>query len=200
MYIEIHNHADFEQKTLYFKLNNAFNMDMENELNQKLQGIYAIYSNNICLYVGQSKNLASRIATHIRGKYEKSTEIYLWNIEDIGFNDFLRRSKAIQQSILDNSEKLYMQKLKPIDNVNIDMDFKLNEDESALLTNPSIILSLQFHALRITDNVSNIQEEIEISVDYLHKEKEISDKQHTKIKSILKEYELIFKGGFNENR
>ncbi len=129
MYIEIHNWEEYSQKVAYFKLNNAFNMDINSELNYKLAGIYAIYKDDICLYVGQSKNLASRLATHLKGKYKASTCIYLWNIEELGFSDFNIRDKQSQLSILENSEKYIMGKLKPIENILFDINFELTAEE-----------------------------------------------------------------------
>lgn len=130
MYIEIHNYHEMEQKTLYFKINNALNMDFNTDLNIKISGVYAIFNGKTCLYVGQSKNIASRVATHLRGKYGNCTDIQIWNIEDIGFDDFKERSKESQQSILDNCEKYLMTLLQPIDNLMIDMDFKLEEEQT----------------------------------------------------------------------
>lgn len=130
MYIEIHNAEELTQKVLYFKLNNCFNMETENEINHKFCGLYAIYKDDICLYIGQSQNLASRIATHIKGKYKNATNIYLWNIENLGFYDFSEREKTSQKNILNNSEKWLMKELKPIENLDIDMTFDLNIDKT----------------------------------------------------------------------
>lgn len=129
MYIEIHDWNNFEQKTLYFKLNNAFNMQKESDINHKIAGIYAIYNNEVCLYIGQSKNIASRLATHLKGKYKTATDIFIWDITELGFDDFYERNKLSQQSILDNSEKYFMTIFKPIENLLIDMDFEIIEDE-----------------------------------------------------------------------
>jgi len=129
MYTEIHNRKALEQDALYFKLTNAVNLNTESKLNKKLAGVYAIYKDNMCLYVGQTSNFASRIATHIRGKYENATKIIFFNIEDIGFSDFDSRHLNSKKEILLNSEKYLMTKLKPIENIAIDMDFKLNDDE-----------------------------------------------------------------------
>lgn len=128
MYIEIHDYECLEQKVLYFKLNNAFNLNTISDINCKFAGIYAIFKDNLCLYIGQSKNFASRIATHLTGKYKNSTEIFFWNVEEIGFNDFHTRNEYSKQSILDNCEQWFMAELKPIENINIDMSFKLSKD------------------------------------------------------------------------
>ena len=41
----------------------------------KTIGVYTIYNDDICVYVGQSKNIASRLATHLSGRYKKATKI-----------------------------------------------------------------------------------------------------------------------------
>lgn len=159
MYTEIHKWKDFEQKVLYFKLNNVLNLQEHNELNRKIAGVYAIFKDDICLYVGQSINLASRIATHLKGKYETSTELYLWNVENIGFSDFYERSKDSQNIILDNCEKYLMSKLKPIENLLIDMNFTLDENKT-----PEIDLNnYSCFSLKIDENYLTVVESDSIS-------------------------------------
>ena len=159
MYTEIHKWKDFEQKVLYFKLNNVLNLQEHNELNRKIAGVYAIFKDDICLYVGQSINLASRIATHLKGKYETSTELYLWNVENIGFSDFYERSKDIQKIILDNCEKYLMSKLKPIENLLIDMNFTLDENKT-----PEVCLNhYSCFSLKIDESYLTIVESDSIS-------------------------------------
>jgi len=99
-------HDTLEQKTLFYKLANAFNMENDSIKNEKVCGIYAIFHNDLCLYVGQSKNMASRLATHIKGKYGKATDIYVWS--------------ELEED-LDDAEKSKMSFFKPIENVLIDM-------------------------------------------------------------------------------
>jgi len=159
MYTEIHKWKDFEQKVLYFKLNNVLNLQEHSELNRKIAGVYAIFKDDICLYVGQSINLASRIATHLKGKYETSTELYLWNVENIGFSDFYERSKDSQKIILDNCEKYLMSKLKPIENLLIDMNFTLDENKT-----PEIDLNnYSCFSLKIDENYLTVVESDSIS-------------------------------------
>lgn len=122
MYVELHNYQEIEQKILFFKLKSIFNLDNTDAIDRKIAGIYIIYKDDICLYVGQSTNLASRIATHIKGKYSEATKINVLNIEDIGWNDFKERSKESQESILLNTEKYVMSILNPIENININHD------------------------------------------------------------------------------
>ena len=60
-----------KQKDLFFQLDYEFKKIDEN----RLSGIYAIYKDDVCLYVGQSKNLSSRLATHLSGKYKLCSKI-----------------------------------------------------------------------------------------------------------------------------
>jgi len=159
MYIEIHNFEDLSQKVLYFKLNNSFNMDTDIEKNIKFSGIYAIYSNDICLYVGQSNNLASRLATHLKGKYSKDINIYAWDIQDIGFGNYFDRNECSRKAVLDNCEQWFMKQLKPIENINIDFskEFKDNEVPSlSYITWASFSLELNnISTLRIKSNCTD---------------------------------------------
>lgn len=175
MYTEIHKWKDFEQKVLYFKLNNVLNLQEHNELNRKIAGVYAIFKDDICLYVGQSINMASRIATHLKGKYETSTELYLWNVENIGFSDFYERSKDSQKIILDNCEKYLMSKLKPIENLLIDMNFTLDENKT-----PEVYLDhYSCFSLKIDENYLTIVE---------------GDSMSESISEMYEKIELEFKG------
>ncbi len=127
MYIEIHNYEKMEQDILYFKLTNAFNMDKMEKMNAKIAGIYAIYKDDRCVYVGQSINLASRIATHLRGPYATATSVFCWEAENLYYDKFKYASKDEKKVMLDNAEKYIMAKFKPVENLMIDMDFKLLE-------------------------------------------------------------------------
>ena len=149
MYIEIHNHLEMSQKVLYFKLNNSFNMEIIKEENTKLSGIYAIFKDSICLYVGQSKNLASRIATHLKGKYENADYVCVWNIEHIGFPNFYYEDNQSQTHILDNAEKFIMKELKPIENILIDFNFELEGNKSPLFS----LDDFTTYTIKIIDNV-----------------------------------------------
>ncbi len=125
MYVELHNYQDLEQKILFFKLKTIFNLDNLDAVDRKFIGIYIIYKDDVCLYVGQSTNLASRLATHIKGKYAEATKIYVLDIEEIGWSDFRERSKEAQTDILNNVEQYAMSELNPIENININHDFEL---------------------------------------------------------------------------
>lgn len=122
------NVAYDNQKELFFKINNLINL--ENETYEKeLSGVYAIYKNDICLYVGQSKNLASRISTHISGKYKECDFIYLFDVRSLGFSDFFERSDDSKKSIIDNCEKYLIKLLKPIENIIADFSFEIHDSE-----------------------------------------------------------------------
>ena len=123
------NVMDCTQKELYFKISNAISLENKEAT---ISGIYAIYKNNVCLYVGQSKNLASRISTHLSGKYKEADFVYIINIKDIGFNDFKQRCEISRKSILDNCEKYFIKILKPIENIIADFSIKLDDDMNPL--------------------------------------------------------------------
>lgn len=196
MYIEIHNYYELEQKALYFKLNNAFNMNYATEENIKIVGIYAIYSNNTCLYVGQSKNIASRIATHLRGKYQNSTDIYIWDIEELGFADFKKRDQKSREQILNNAEKYIMSILKPIDNIDIDMDIKIKEDEKPIFeldNNSTFSMHIDSEYLKICNDGLIFAEEIGICIDLLHYQEKIDTETRAIIlKSISETFPPLF--------
>ena len=103
---------NISQKELFFQINHVIN----NGKNEKgIKGVYAIFKNDICLYVGQSSNIASRLATHLSGKYSDSTKIFIFeqtNEEDLIIN-----------------EKYCIQKLKPIENILVDYDEIIPKDK-----------------------------------------------------------------------
>lgn len=195
MYIEIHNYDELEQKALYFKLNNAFNMEYSTEENIKLTGVYAIYNGDTCLYVGQSKNLASRIATHLRGKYKKATDIHIWDVESIGFEDFAKRSQSAKEIILNNCEKYLMSLLKPVDNLAIDMDIVIFDNQKPFIEfggRVSFSLTITDDTLKIYTDYVLYLEDIVISIDRLHFIKKISTKTRELILDTISETSPIF--------
>lgn len=191
MYLELHNYEEMDQKTLYFKLDSAFNIDAIKYLNKKIRGIYAIFNDENCIYVGQSKNIASRLATHMRGKYKNATSIHTWDILEIGFNDFDSRSKDSQINILNNCEKYLMSKLKPIDNIDIDMDFILDEDNAPDLSylGFNIRINSNEYYISISDSYSYAVEGAICTIDYMHYEKVIDDDKHKIISKAIREYD-----------
>ncbi len=100
-----------DQKELYFDLDWFFKKCTQ----EKTAGIYSIYKKNICLYVGQSKNIPSRIATHLSGKYKTVDKIIIYTDSDYtGSED--------SDIVLLETEKYLINKLEPIENVLVDFD------------------------------------------------------------------------------
>jgi hypothetical protein len=134
---------DLEQKELFFKLSNAFSLRENAVLSRKVSGLYAIFQDGVCHYVGLSTNLPSRLATHLRGKYASCTTIRVYLPEENGFPDFYERNESARKEILSLNEKALMAYLKPIDNIDIDMDFQLEE-------------KYRFHSLGLGDFIMKI--------------------------------------------
>ncbi len=70
------------QKELFFQLNSSMTIEKAD----KISGVYAIYKSDVCLYVGQSSNIPSRLATHLCGRYANADKIFIFennNDEDI---------------------------------------------------------------------------------------------------------------------
>ena len=124
MYVEFKNNK-LAQDQLYYKLNAIFSL--EDNSNVKKAGIYALFDDDICLYVGKSKNLASRLATHLSGRYELIDEAFFWTIQDLGYLDFSSYDEAKQDAILDNAEQYLMSVLHPTENLLIDHKKKFTE-------------------------------------------------------------------------
>ena len=98
------------QKELFFQLNSTIAIEKAN----KISGVYAIYKSDVCLYVGQSSNIPSRLATHLCGRYANADKIFIFennNDEDLILN-----------------EKYIIQKLKPVDNILVDYDEDIEID------------------------------------------------------------------------
>lgn len=104
-----------EQKKLYYQIDQEFK---KSDYEEKISGVYAIYNNDICLYVGQSKNIASRLATHLCGKYKLCSHILVFPTIE-----------AEQELI--SLEKFTMCELKPIDNILVDFTEKVCREDIA---------------------------------------------------------------------
>lgn len=102
-----------EQKELYFSLDNLFALDYGK---RKIRGIYVIFKDAICMYVGQSGNVASRLATHLSGKYENADKLLIF--EDSG-----------EVENLTPSEKYAIQLFKPIENILADYSEKISVND-----------------------------------------------------------------------
>tara|TARA_R110000850_G_scaffold24625_7_gene71918 strand:- start:260 stop:829 length:570 start_codon:yes stop_codon:yes gene_type:complete len=122
---------DIDPKNLYFKLNNSFQIiSIEHQSPAvKFAGLYAIYKNDVCYYVGQSQNLASRVCQHINGKYSSVDRVEIFLARASGFNDFHSRSKESRKSILESNESNLIKILNPIENLMLpNEDFAIGDD------------------------------------------------------------------------
>ena len=70
-------HKDLTSTQIYYKLNSSFQITLIEYQSSTLKfaGLYAIFKGDICYYVGQSQNLASRISQHITGKYNSCDRV-----------------------------------------------------------------------------------------------------------------------------
>lgn len=93
------------QKELYFDIDRVFRLNND----KKISGIYVLFKNDICLYVGQSKNLSSRLATHLCGRYESVDKVLIYQDFDSECED--------NDDILNYSEKFAIKYFKPIENI-----------------------------------------------------------------------------------
>lgn len=120
------NITDLDQKALYFKLKSSFEIsDIESYI-----GLYSIHKNGVCVYVGQSKNIPSRLATHLKGKYKTADMVKIYLAVNNGFADINSRSKSSIESILTSNEKMLIKHLEPIENIIADYDFELSNSKS----------------------------------------------------------------------
>lgn len=118
-----------ESKDLYFKLNSSMQIiESEHSKTYKFSGLYAIYKNEVCYYVGQSKNLASRLSQHIFGKYDSCDKIVCFSPWLRGI-DFYEQDKPTQKEILDQNEMTLIKILKPIENLITPNDDFLEDDQ-----------------------------------------------------------------------
>lgn len=108
-----------DSKELYFKLSNSFHLTMfeDRSSTSKFAGLYAIFKNDVCMYVGQSQNLASRLSQHLSGKYESADKVLIFSAISNGYDDFFDRTKDDRKWILENNEKLLIKELQPIENL-----------------------------------------------------------------------------------
>jgi len=116
-------------KEIYFALSNSF--QLANPLRSptyKIAGLYAIYAKDICLYVGQSKNVPSRLSTHLTGRYEVADRVDIYFICQDNYEDFYSRNKISQSAILINNENNLINKLNPTENIVVDRG-EVSEDE-----------------------------------------------------------------------
>lgn len=105
---------DGDYKSLYKCISNSFKR-LDSDVQDKISGVYLIYNDNKeLMYVGQSKNIASRLTTHIKGKYRNAYKISIINLD------------CFESSFLDSVERFLITKLKPIDNIMVDEKYNIN--------------------------------------------------------------------------
>ena len=100
------------QRELFSQLNHSMIIESDEKT---IKGVYIIFKDNVCVYVGQSSNVASRLATHLSGKYKNANEIFVF--ENANDEDLII------------TEKYCIQKLQPIENLRVDFDEKINIDD-----------------------------------------------------------------------
>ena len=116
-------------KELYFNLSNSLNLSHAMKSSTyKIAGLYAIYKDDICMYVGQSKNIPSRLSTHLTGRYESCDKVEVFYVCENNFSDFYERNATSQASILENNEKRLINILKPIENLMVDRDAQIKNE------------------------------------------------------------------------
>lgn len=122
---------DLDSKGLYFKLGNAFQLSDEtyHSKQYKFAGLYAIYKNDVCLYVGQSQNLCSRISTHLTGRYASADRIDFFMAVANGFDDFYNRGKTARKNILETNELKLINELKPTENIIVDRELDCDDKQ-----------------------------------------------------------------------
>lgn len=131
-----------DYKSLYLAISKSFKK-LDNDIQDKISGIYLIYNDNReLMYIGQSKNIASRLTTHIRGKYRNAYKISVINLD------------YMESSYLDSIERFLINKLKPIDNIMVDEKYNENhlldlicidDIESLNINNIELIINISFY-------------------------------------------------------
>ena len=107
-----------DSKSLYFSLNNSFLISrFRVSSTLKLPGVYAIFKDKVCYYVGQSKNIASRLATHLNGKYKNADEILIYTAYEHISDDFYTLHKDDQSHLLLLNEDILIDIFKPVENI-----------------------------------------------------------------------------------
>lgn len=100
------------QRELFSQLNHSMIIESDEKT---IKGVYIIFKDNVCVYVGQSSNIASRLATHLSGKYKNANEIFVFVPE-------------FEEDLI-ITEKYCIQKLQPTENLRVDFDEKINIDD-----------------------------------------------------------------------
>lgn len=121
-----------DSKGLYFNLSSSFQLSEQMNPNKqhKFAGLYAIFKSEKCYYVGQSQNIASRLATHLYGRYETADRVDVYCITQNGFPNFYGLEKDVRARILEYNEKCLIKNLKPIDNIIADYCIEIDENKT----------------------------------------------------------------------
>lgn len=173
-----------DSKLLYFKLGSSFQIVASDYLSDsyKLAGLYSIYKDGICYYVGQSQNIASRISQHISGKYSSCDTINIYAASCAGFEDFYSRNKESRKAILEYNEMILMQKTKPIENlITPGSDFHYDENKVFSTLNHEDFIDDTCANIYIDENSITVSEyipeiyEIKCFKDYINEVVEIRE-------------------------
>lgn len=104
-----------DYKSLYKSISKSLKR-LDDEMKDKFTGIYLIYNENKeIVYIGQSTNIASRLTTHIRGKYKNAYKISVIDLSHL------------ESNLLNSIERFLITKLKPIDNIMVDEKYNIND-------------------------------------------------------------------------
>lgn len=180
-----------DSKELFFKLGNSFHITnySDRSSTSKFAGLYAIYKNGNCMYVGQSQNLASRLSQHLTGKYESADMITVFMATDYGFNNFYDMDKDSRKSLLEDNEKILIKKLKPIENLMLpDQNFSI--PESRLFSVLNFINDENFNKYELASTVIEITD-FDISVSCFSSDAISTTGYFKALKKFIK-YELSF--------
>jgi len=154
---------DHESKDLYFALRNSFALSSEHLSSEtgKFAGVYAIFKKGVCYYVGQSKNLASRLSTHLTGKYIEADEVRLFMPSDNCLTDFYLDAENMEYFLLTN-EAACIDIFKPIENILVKWGQEIPTkhlfwsvrycDESDTDINPSFRIFINSHGFTVVED------------------------------------------------
>lgn len=128
MYTQFYREDD--SRSTYFNLSNSLNINCISLASKTLKysGLYAIYNGDVCVYVGQSQNISSRITQHIFGRYSSATKIYIFLASFDNGMDFNSLSKTDRKTIIEYNEWLLIKKLKPTENLRISKQDSFTDD------------------------------------------------------------------------
>jgi len=117
------------QTKLFYQLRSAFDLT-ETYSGGSYPGVYLIYKGDVCVYVGQSKNIPSRLSTHLSGKYKNCDYIKVLSPYSNGFEVYDELVESDKKLILEENEKTLIKKAMPVENIIADYNHK---DDDQLL-------------------------------------------------------------------